>query len=188
MKIGIALLSISFAVLPACAVDSGQPAAESQDSDDQQVSVDGTLYPRSELHDRFGQQDLHWVITQDVLDSGVPTAFTSEDKRNGALGVHAVIALDATITTLYAQLYEHNDRGGQTFDVTTGGDLGNFNDKASSVDTYTNDVVLYEHTGRKGCSLFVQRQKYISALTAHDFCGLFTGNWNDKTSSVGITF
>jgi hypothetical protein len=188
MKIGSALLSISFAILSACAVDSGQPAAESPDTDDQQVSVDGALYSRSELHERFGQQDLHWVITQEVLDSGIPAAFTSEDKRNSALGVQAVVALDATITTVYASLYEHNDRGGTTLDVTASGDLGNFNDKTSSIDTYTNDVVLYEHTGRKGCSLFVQRQKYIAALTGHDFCGLFTGNWNDKTSSVGITF
>jgi hypothetical protein len=46
--------------------------------------------------------------------------------------------------------------------------------------------VLYDKANKLGCSLFVQRQKYIAELNDHDFCGVFTGDWNDKTSSVGV--
>lgn len=184
-KIVVAVVVSSFAVVPACAVQDGHP------QDDKIVSLDGEPYSLGQVRSRFGQQDLHWVVTQDVLDTGVPTAFTSEAKRDAALGirVNALVSADVSITVTYAVLYEHDNRGGQSLSVSGSlNSLGSFNNKASSIDTFTNDVVLYRNTGRTGCSLFVQRQKFIEELNDHDFCGLFTGDWNDRAQSIGVTF
>ncbi len=92
-----------------------------------------------------------------------------------------------TIAAIFTHLYEHDDRGGRSHAVTaTTDNLGELNNKVSSIDTYAKDVVLYDKANKLGCSLFVQRQKYIAELNDHDFCGVFTGDWNDKTSSVGV--
>ena len=179
----IVLAAVS-ALVPACA---GNGAESSSDL----VRIDGIQYSRAQAAERFGNQDLHWIITQEVLDEGIPTAFTSEDKRNAAVGIRADQLQrgddSPKLLERFATLYRNDDRGGGSKDITGSlNGLGDFNDKASSVDTFGRDIVLYEHANHLGCSLFVQRQKYIAELDDHDFCGLFTGNWNDKASSVSV--
>lgn len=170
----------------ACALDTGEGVA-AEDS----ISVDQEVYTRAEFSTAFGDRELHWVLTEEVLDEGIPTAFTSEELRDAFVGREAALPAEPApgLAATYATLYRNTNRGGQVVNITGHAyNLGDqsFNDAASSVDTFSRDIVLYEHANHLGCSLFVQRQKYISSLGGHDFCGVFTGSWNDKTSSVAV--
>jgi hypothetical protein len=175
------LFAATAVCLAACAVDETGTSADA-------IRVDGVEYSRAEAAETFSNADLHWIVT----DDGIPTAFTTEDKRNLAVGIRAdqvdrVGGGDAKILEEYAALWVNADYSGERKPVTASiSNLGNFNDRVTSVKTYRRDIVLYQHAGHEGCSLFIQRQKSIEHLTDHDFCGVFTGTWNNQASSVSV--
>jgi len=154
------------------------------------VRVDGALYSRAQYAQRFGSQDLHWVVDEAARAQGILTAFTTEARRNTALGIREAYIQPSggpSISVHYATLWASASRGGSQVIIT--GNAYNLNDQgfdnvATSVETFSRGVVLYEYTYHQGCSLYVQSYKYISHLANHDFCGAFTGDWNNKTSSV----
>ena len=156
------------------------------------VRIDGALYSSKDAAEAFGDSALHW-IAQGELDEDIPTAFTSEARRNDFLGIDARVPSGHRLLakTVYADLYEHTNGTGARVSITgPANNLGHqgFNDKASAVDTYSTDIILYEHInqnkGNSGCSLHVQKQKQIQ-LNKH-WCRFPSRTWNDLTSSVGV--
>jgi len=163
-------------------------AASEQDLSFQSVRVDGILYPVQQISEHFGEQDLHWLVTQETLDQGIPTAFTSEEERNAAFGLDeakgAASEEQTADAAVSAYLYQHIKGKGRRLTITGNAynlTEQNFNDKTSSVRTYRN-VILYQHAKMRGCSLGIEYGIYVRDLRGIPFCG--GGNWNDRTSSV----
>lgn len=175
------------------AADSEQEASPSFES----VQIDGVLYSRAQFAQRFGHRDMHWAVTQESLDQGIPMAFSTEEKRNAVLGLHeandsmrgepADMAGTTTFATTFANLYEHTYGAGRILPIS--GNAYNlveqsFNDKTSSVRTYGRAIIMYQHSYMAGCSFGIDWGLYVKNLTQWGFCG--GGNWNDKVSSVRV--
>lgn len=168
-------------------LDEMPPEAES-------MLVDGVLYSHAQFTQRFEPQALHWVVTQESLDRGVPMAFSNEEARDKALGrsnADSSMAEDpadasASVTNC-AILNQHiNYRGGAISICGNAPDLRRqgFNDKASSVRTHARPIIMYEHINFRGCSFGVGWGLGLPDLRQWNRCG--GGNWNDKVSSVRV--
>jgi len=164
--------------------------ASAQEPSFQSVRVDGILYPIQQFTENFDDQDLHWIVTHETLDQGIPTAFTSEEERNAALDLDeakgAAREEQTADAAVSAYLYQHIKGRGRKLTIT--GNAYNlteqkFNDKTSSVKTYR-IIILYQHSRMRGCSLGIDPGLYVKDLRQIPFCG--GGNWNDRTSSVRV--
>jgi hypothetical protein len=163
-------------------------ASERKDPPVVGVNVDGVLYSREEYAAHFADLDLHWVVDDEARAQGVLIAFTTEANRDAALAANSTGGGKALAVDSSYQVCLNKDGGTpcRTYSTSVDNVGSDFNDKITSVYTRDRAIILYEHAGRTGCSLFVQAHKAIGNLSNHDFCGLFTGSWNDKTSSIGL--
>jgi hypothetical protein len=187
-----ALLTVLAGVLGAMPAQTAQAATQSTPTITT-VRVDGVLYSRAQFTQRFGQQDLHWVLDTESEARGILIVYTTEARRNAALGLTETNFQQPTtgVLTTYATLWRDRWKGGQAVAITGHAyDLRDqsFNDAASSVETLSKEIILYEHSNHGGCSLYIQSNKYISYLNYHTFCNSLFGTWNDKTSSVKVVF
>jgi hypothetical protein len=166
-------------------------AAHQQNPEVVAVRVDGVLYPRAEYEEYFGHLDLHWVVNEAARARGILIAFTTEENRNAALRSQRntssqpeAVAQDVS----YQVCLSPNGTGGcKTFKKSVDNLVPHgYNDEITSVYTRDRAIILYEHVGRAGCTLYVQAHKEIDHLAGHDFCGAFEGDWNNKTSSIGL--
>jgi hypothetical protein len=186
-----ALIAVCVAILAMASTPATYAAHTGQDTDVVAVRVDGVLYSYEQFIQQFGTQDLHWVVDE---HEGILTAYTSEEKRDRAVGIRATDILspdESTITlaTTYAILYENIGYTGQ--EVHISGDAynlaeQNFDNKASSVHVWAKPIILYQLPNMAGCDLYIQKYKDISDLRDHTLCGRWPSNWNDRASSVKV--
>jgi hypothetical protein len=163
-------------------------AAEQKDPAVVAVQVDGVLYSRDEYAQLFGEMDLHWVVDEEARGRGILIAFTSEENRDAAIESQRAAGLRPRLEPLdpsYQVCLEKEGTGGCRTYAWNVEFLGTYNDRITSVYTRDKAITLYEHAVRRGCSLYVEPHQAIDNLSTFDFCGAFTGSWNDKTSSIG---
>lgn len=159
------------------------------------VRIDGSLFAWDEYRANFGELDLHWIVTDEVVTSRTPTAFTTEAARDAFLGIPegALVSAEAEVAAdppLRAKLWEHHSRSedGRIQEVRMSRTLETvyMNDRTSSMRTFAKDVVVYDRADRTGCSLFVQRRKIINHMGLHTFCGNPLKGWNDRISAITV--
>jgi hypothetical protein len=200
LSIILALVTVLVGIEGAVRVRTALAAHQHNPPEVVAVQVDGVLYSRAEYVENFGHLDLHWVADNEARAQGILIAYTTEENRDAALRSQQEEEFRSQQEEELqpAQVEEQQD---VTYLVCRNSDGGggclrsdktienlaehNFNNVISYVNTRERAIILYDGFNRGGCSLFVQRQKTID-LDEHDFCGVLTGDWNDKTSSISI--
>jgi hypothetical protein len=167
-------------------------AAHRQNPEVVAVRVDGVLYSRAEYEEHFGHLDLHWVVNDAARARGILIAFTTLENRDAALGRQrdassqpedAIQQVDVS----YQVCLGPNGTGGCQVFTDSVDTLGAYDNAITSVYTRDRAITLYDLSHpRRGCTLYVQTHKAIGHLAGHDFCGLSTGDWNNKTSAIGL--
>jgi hypothetical protein len=158
------------------------------------VRVDGVVYPQEQFEQRFGTQALHWVSDPEAEAQGVLVAYTTEEKRDAALGLDKPEGQrfsappSAAAARAFPIVYKDARRRGQLI-VVKGNkvSLGSFNDKASSLQTFHYGLILYEHAGYRGCSIYFRPLTQVADLRLNRRCSINPlSNWNDRASSIKL--
>jgi hypothetical protein len=185
-----ALASIAGPLSASAAEEPASPQTQQVTS----VRVDGIVYSPEQFEQRFTTQSLHWVDDPEAEAQGLLIAFTTEEKRDAALGLdkpegqRLSARPSAASAPLFPMVNKHDSYHGPSVQVRENkASLGSFNDEASSVETFDFGLTLYEHTNYRGCSLFLRPNTNISDLDDRRRCSINPfKTWNDNVSSIKL--